>query len=124
MDSDQASPSSHLASPLPPPFKLTLNMYTQARWYGEGVISIVPGEIVVKATRGTQAETVTYRGSEVEIQVARLLPPWCNVSVPVSGDGGDVRVYGSIFLRKRLRRLFQECGFDIRERRVWFTSKF
>jgi len=67
---------------------------------------------------------VTHQGTEVHIYVARLVPPWFNVTVPVQGDAGTLIASMWILGRRNLRRTLQAAGFDVTEHVTWFDRGF
>jgi hypothetical protein len=60
----------------------------------------------------------------VDVYVARLVPPWFNVTVPIRRDGGTLVASMWILSRRRLRRTLYEAGFDVTEHVTWTERGF
>jgi hypothetical protein len=96
---------------------------TAGRYHGGGHLYIAPKALTCRlgslAKRVSDFEEVSHTGGSVQIYVARLVPPWFNVSVLV--DDGTRRIRASV-PRPRLRRLvtsLQQASFDVQITRTW-----
>src|ERR1700722_4168527 len=63
--------------------------------------------------------TVKQYGARIDIYVAKLVPPWFNVSVPIS-DGENL-VRASMWLPglRKLREALSSAGFQVSVHRTW-----
>ena len=72
----------------------------------------------------SSAQPVTHQGTRVDIYIARLVPPWFNVTVPIRGDGGTLIASTWVLSRRKLRRTLQAAGFEVTEHVTWFDRGF
>ena len=110
------------------PTAFRVGVITPGLWRGSGQLLVAPGSIVCTPGRLTagasSAQPVTHAGMQVEIYIARLVPPWFNVTVPIRGDGGTLVASMWILARRNLRRTFHEAGFDVAEHVTWLDRGF
>lgn len=108
--------------------RFTVGVTAPGLWRGGGVLWVARGSIVCTpgrlTARASSARPVTHEGTQVDIYVARLVPPWFNVTVPLRGEGGTLVASTWILARRKLRRTFQEAGFDVTEHVTWFDRGF
>ena len=101
-----------------------VGLITSDLWRGAGTLWVAPGSIVCTPGRLTArvgpVQPVTHQGTQVDIYIARLVPPWFNVTVPIQGDGGTLFASMWILGRRKLRRTLQAAGFDVTEHVTWF----
>jgi hypothetical protein len=60
----------------------------------------------------------------VDVYVARLVPPWFNVTVPIRGEGGTLVASMWVLGRRKLRRTLQEAGFEVVDHVTWIDRGF
>ena len=93
---------------------------------GSATLWVAPGSIVCTPGRLTArvgpVQPVTHQGTQVDIYIARLVPPWFNVTVPIRGAGSTLFASMWILGRRKLRRTLQAAGFDVTEHVTWFDS--
>ncbi len=110
------------------PTTFTVGVTTPGLWRGGGQLSIAPGSIVCTPGRLTagasSAQPVRHDGTQVDVYVARLVPPWFNLTVPIRGDEGTLIASMWILGRRRLRRTLQEAGFEVVDHVTWFDRGF
>ena len=91
-------------------------------------MSVAPGSLVCTPGRLTAgvsaAQPVKHEGTQVDVYVARLVPPWFNVTVPIRGENGVLVASMWILGRRKLRRTLQEAGFEVVEHVTWFDRGF
>lgn len=110
------------------PMTFTVGVTTPGLWRGGGELSVAPGSLVCTPGRLTasasSAQPVKHEEMQVDVFVARLVPPWFNVTVPIRGERGTVVVSMWILARRKLRQALQEAGFDVTEHVTWFDRGF
>ena len=110
------------------PTTFTVGVTTPGLWRGGGQLSVAPGSIVCTPGRLTagasSAHPVRHEGRQVDVYVARLVPPWFNVTVPIRGEGGTLIASMWILGRRKLRRTLQEAGFEVVDHVTWFDRGF
>ena len=110
------------------PRAFTVGLITPDMWRGGGTLWVAPGSIVCIPRRLTarmsSAQPVTHQRTQVDIYIARLVPPWFNVTVPIRGDGSTLIASTWILGRRGLRRTLQAAGFDVTEHVTWFDRGF
>jgi len=86
-----------------------------------GSLVCVPGRLTAGVS---QSRPVRHEGRRVDIYVARLIPPWFNVSLPVHGPEGTLVASMWILSRRKLRESLQDAGFDVVEQVTWTDRGF
>jgi hypothetical protein len=113
---------------VPWPVTFTVGVTTQQLWRGGGKLSIAPGWLVCTPGRVTAgvsaAQPVKHNGTRVDVFIARLVPPWFNVSIPVRGDAATLVASMWIIGRRKLRRTLQQAGYDVVEHLTWVDRGF
>lgn len=110
------------------PVTFEVGLTTPGLWRGGGRLLIAPGSLVCipgHVTAGlSKAQPGTYRGKQVHLYTARLVPPWFNVTLPVRADTGTLVASMWILGRRRLRQTLREAGFDVVEHVTWTDRGF
>lgn len=75
-------------------------------------------------TGASSAQPVKHEGTQVDGYVARLVPPWFNVTVPIRGEGGTLVASMWTLGRRKLRRTLQEARFEVVDHVTWFDRGF
>ncbi len=110
------------------PVTFRVGLTTPGLWRGGGKLIVGPGRLTCIPGRVTgavsAAHLVTHVGKRADIYIARLVPPWFNVSIPVRGQDGTL--VASIWLpsRRRLRHVLRAAGFEVVEHVTWVYSGF
>ena len=110
------------------PVTFTVGLTTQQLWRGGGELSVAPDWLVCTPGGVTAhlsvAQPVRHAGTRVDVFIARLVPPWFNVSVPVRGEAGTLVASMWIIGRRKLRRTLQQAGYDVVEHVTWVDRGF
>ena len=110
------------------PVTFTVGVTAQQLWRGGGKLSIAPGWLVCAPSRVTAAvsaaRAVKHEGTRVDIYIARLVPLWFNVTIPIRGEGETLVASMWILGRRNLRRTLQEAGYDVVEHVTWVDRGF
>jgi hypothetical protein len=72
----------------------------------------------------SKAHQVKHNGSRVDVYVARLVPPWFDLAIPIRGDGGTLVATVWLLARRKVRRALREAGFDVVEHITWIDRGF
>lgn len=117
---------SAVVSHWPATFKVGLT--TPGLWRGSGLLTVAPGSVVCSPANVTKrvssAEPVVLNGHNIDIFVAKLVPPWFNVTIPIRGTDGLLIASTWIFARGKLRQTFQSAGFEVTEHVTWTDRGF
>jgi hypothetical protein len=112
--------------PLPVTFRVGL--IGPRLWRGGGQLTIAPGSLLCSPGRlmagVSKAHQVRYEGSRVEIYVARLVPPWFDLTIPIRGEGGTLVATIWLLARRKVRQALREAGFDVVEHITWIDRGF
>jgi len=110
------------------PIDCQVGIVTPGLLRGVGRLSVAPGTIVCTPGTMTQglgsAHPVRHEGNRVDVYVARLVPPWFNVSVPIHGKGATLIASMWLLGRWKLRRALEAAGFDVVEHVTWTDRGF
>ena len=110
------------------PATFGVGVTTPGLWRGGGELTIAPGSLVCTPGRLTAgasaAQPVRHEGTRADVFVARLVPPWFNVTVPVRGEAGTLVASMWILGRRKLRQTLQEAGFEVVEHVTWTDRGF
>lgn len=110
------------------PVIFRVGLTTPGLWRGSGQLAIAPGSLVCSPGRLTAgvsaAQPVTHEGTRVDVYVARLVPPWFNVTVPIRGEGRMLVASMWILGRRKLRRAIEEAGFEVVDHVTWIDRGF
>ena len=74
--------------------------------------------------RSSSAQPAKHEGTRVDVYVARLVPLWFNVTVPIRGDGGTLVASMWILGRRKLRQALQAAGFEVVDHVTWTDRGF
>ena len=95
---------------------------------GGGRLIISPGLLVCRPgrlmTRIRDLDEVSYTGPRVDTYLARLVPPWFDLIIPVRGEGGTLVATVLLFDRRKVRRALREAGFNVVEHATWIDRGF
>lgn len=110
------------------PVTLKVGLITGGLWRGSGELSIAPGLLVCTPGRLTGgvsgAGAVQHDGTQIDVYIARLVPPNFNVTVPIRSQGQTVIASMSRFSRRRSCRLLRAAGFAVSEHVTWTDRGF
>ena len=110
------------------PVLFNVGVTTPGLWRGGGHLVVAPGSLECipgRLTSGVSAShSVRHQGAHVDVYVARLVPPWFNVTLPVHGAGETLVASMWIVGRRKLRRTLREAGFDVTEHVTWVDRGF
>jgi predicted methyltransferase MtxX (methanogen marker protein 4) len=86
-------------------------------------MTVWPGRIVLRFDRITGSwsgeKEITHRDRDVEMIVARLMPPWMNLTTLLHDGSRTAAIRGSFVSRRFLREVFERAGFQVIERTSW-----
>ena len=98
------------------------------RWCGGGQLTVAPGSLLCSPGRLTagvsKAHQTRYEGCRVEVYVARLVPPWFALTIPIRGEEGTLVATVLLPDRRKVMRALREAGFDIVEHITWIDRGF
>ncbi|MFZ0058691.1 MAG: hypothetical protein WAL35_01425, partial [Acidimicrobiales bacterium] len=60
----------------------------------------------------------------MEVYVARLVPPWFALTIPIRGEEGTLVATVLLPDRRKVMRALREAGFDIVEHITWIDRGF
>jgi hypothetical protein len=86
-----------------------------------GSLLCTPGRLMVGVSKAHQ---VRYEGSRVEVYVARLVPPWIDLTIPIHGEEGTLIATVWLLARGKVMRALREAGFDVVEHITWIDRGF
>ena len=72
----------------------------------------------------SKAHQVKHKGSRVDVYIARLVPPWFDLAIPIRGNGGTLVATVWLLSRRKVRRALREAGFDVVEHVTWIDRGF
>ena len=97
-------------------------------WRGGGQLTIAPGSLLCSPGRlmagVSKAHQVKHEGSRVNVYVARLVPPWFDLIIPIRGEGETLVATVWLLARRKVRRALREAGFDVVEHNTWIDRGF
>ena len=110
------------------PAKFRVGLIGPRSWRGGGLLTIAPDSLSCSPgrlmARVSKAHQVKHEGSTVDVYVARLVPPWFALTIPIRGEGGTLVATVFLLDRRRVRRALREAGFDVVEHITWIDSGF
>lgn len=108
--------------------RLVVGITTSNLWRGSGTLYVAPGFLACEpaglAKKLGEARPVRHEGLVVDLFVARLVPPWFNVTIPIRGVDDVMVASRPLWSRKMLRKLLAEAGFQIVEHVTWTDRGF
>lgn len=110
------------------PVIMTVGLTTPNLLRGTGQLTIAPGLLLCTPKPLTgyfgKAHPLRHQGSRTDIYVAKLLPPWFNVTLPIRADGEMLVASTWILGRRTLRKALDEAGFEVVEHKTWLNRGF
>lgn len=108
------------------PVSFTVGLATSNHWRGSGQLLVAPGSLVCTpgpiTGRVSGVGGIAHTGTQVDLYVSKLVPPWFNISVPVRGSEATVVASTWIFARRNLRDTLRAAGFQVTEHVGWIHS--
>jgi hypothetical protein len=96
------------------PAKFRVGLIGPRSWRGGGLLTIAPDSLSCSPGRlmasVSKAHQVKHEGSTVDVYVARLVPPWFDLTIPIRGEGGTLVATVWLLARHRVKRRFERLG--------------